>query len=298
MPHMSASSDTKSSAPRVTIVVLTWNGRSLTLECLESLSSLEYDNADIIVVDNASTDGTVAAIRERYGQRVTIIENTRNLGFSIGNNVGIRRALDNGSDYVLLLNNDTVVDPELLDHLVAVAGASQDVGIVGPKIYYASPPDRIWFAGGEVSLSRGTSRHIGIRETDRGQYDAIRDVDYVTGCALMASRSVFEVIGDLDPVFVAYFEDVDFCMRARQKGYRVVYVPAGRVWHRISSSTGGQLSVAKISRKLRSSIIFSRRYASARHWLTIPFFGAMDALRILLLVATGRIRDAKGSDGP
>ncbi|UCG51753.1 MAG: glycosyltransferase family 2 protein, partial [Candidatus Latescibacterota bacterium] len=194
-------------------------------------------------------------------------------------------------DYILLLNNDTLVDPGLVDHLVDVISKTPEIGVVGPKIYYASPRDQIWFAGGEVHLSRGTARHIGIREKDNGQHDTVKDVDYVTGCALMARREVFEHVGLLDPTFQAYYEDADFCMRARRGGYRVVYVPDGRVWHRISSSTGGQLSANKVSRKLKSTWVFFRRYASPHHWLTVPFFFAADVARILFLVSTGRIRD-------
>ena len=271
--------------------MLTWNGKTLTLDCLESLALLEYGNAEVIVVDNASTDGTVSAVRDAYESRVTIIENDCNLGFSHGNNIGIRYALENGADYALLLNNDTVVDPGLVGGMLDVMTSAPDIGVAGAKIFYASPPDQIWFAGGEVFLSRGTSRHIGIREKDTGQYDTARDVDYVTGCALMAKREVFEKIGSLDPTFVAYYEDVDFCMRSRRAGYRVVYAPGGKVWHKISSSTGGQASAAKISRKLRSTFIFFRRYASWHHWLTIPFFFAADVVRIFFLIIAGRIRD-------
>jgi len=277
-------------AGKVAVVVLAWNGKPLTLECLDSLAALRYENASVILVDNASADGTADAVRKAHGDRVAVIENEENLGFARGNNVGIRRALDEGADFVLLLNNDTVVDPALLDRLVEVIAGSDEIGIVGPKIYYASPPDRIWFAGGEVLLSRGLSRHIGIRERDTGRYDSIRDVDYVTGCALLARREVFEKIGYLDPVFTAYYEDTDFCMRARRAGFRVVYAPAGKVWHKISASTGGELGRAKISRKLRSSAIFFRRYAAWHHWLTIPFFFAADVVRVLALVAAGRIR--------
>ncbi|MBP2681099.1 MAG: putative glycosyltransferase, partial [Candidatus Krumholzibacteriota bacterium] len=198
---MSASNTSKqtlqrsSAVPRVAIVVLNWNGKVLTMECLESLASLTYANAEVIVVDNGSSDGTADAVRKTYGDRVTIIENPTNLGFAGGNNVGIRRALEGGADYVLLLNNDTVVDRALVDRLVETITESRNIGIVGPKIYYASPADRIWFAGAEVSLARGVSKHIGIREKDAGQYDAIRDVDYITGCALMAGRGVFDAIG-------------------------------------------------------------------------------------------------------
>jgi GT2 family glycosyltransferase len=285
-----------SSEPRVAIIVLTWNGKALTLGCLASLSLLRYDDLLIVVVDNGSADGTSDAIREIYEDQVHVIVNGENLGFSRGNNLGIRYALDHGARHVLLLNNDTVVDPNLIRHLVDAMQRGPDIGIVGPKIYYEEPPNQIWSAGGEVFLARGTARHIGIREIDRGQYESPRDVDYVSGCALMARREVFEAIGDLDPAFQAYFEDTDFCMRARRSGFRIVYVPAGVVWHKISSSTGGQMSAKKISRKLRSSVIFFRRYASFNHWLTIPFFFAADVVRILALVLSGRIRNAPGVD--
>jgi glycosyltransferase involved in cell wall biosynthesis len=132
----------------------------LTLDCLESLDRLTYGNIDVIVVDNASTDGTAAVIEERYGGRITTLVNRANLGFSEGNNVGIRHAIEGGADYILLLNNDTLVDPNLVDQLVEVISKTPEIGIVGPKIYYASPPDQIWFAGGEVHLFRGTARHI------------------------------------------------------------------------------------------------------------------------------------------
>jgi GT2 family glycosyltransferase len=277
--------------PKVGVIVLTWNGKDLTLQCLESLSRLDYDRADIVVVDNASTDGTAEAIRTDYGERVTLIVNEENLGFAGGNNIGIRHALDKGSDYVLLLNNDTVVDPRLLDSLVEVISRSPDIGIVGPKIYFASPSNKIWFAGGEVFLWRGLARHIGIRQVDEGQFDSIRAVDYISGCALLARSEVFEKVGFLDESYQTYFEDTDFCMRAKRHNYRILYVPDGKVWHMISSSAGGQLGRRKIVRKLKSSFRFFRHYAAPYQWLTIPLFFALDIVRILVLISTGRIRD-------
>lgn len=278
--------------PRTTVVILTWNGRDLTLDCLRSLEKISTPHTTLMVVDNASQDGTVAAIRERYGDRVVVVENGANLGYAAGNNAGITRALADGADFILLLNNDTVVDPAFLDHLLAQMAASPDIGIAGPKTYYYEPPDRIWFAGGEVSLWRGTARHVGIRETDRGQYDTPRDVDYVSGCALLARRAVFEKAGLLDTAYRAYFEDTDLCLRAARAGFRIRYVPAAKVWHRISASTGGQLSRRKISRKLASSRRFFAAHARPWHWLTIPLFFALDVLRIGILVLAGRIRDA------
>jgi len=277
--------------PRIAVIILTWNGRELTLDCLRSLEAVTTPNTTIMVVDNASTDGTVTAVRARYGERVTVVENAANLGYAAGNNAGIERALADGADFILLLNNDTLVDPPFLDRMLAAMLASPDVGIAGPKTYYHQPPDRIWFAGGEISLWRGTARHIGIRETDRGQYDTPRDIDYASGCALLARREVFERVGRLDPAYRAYFEDADLCMRARAAGFRIRYVPDAKVWHRISASTGGQLSRRKIERKLASARRFFAAHARPRHWLTIPLFFALDVVRIGLLVLGGRIRD-------
>jgi len=281
--------------PRVAVIVLNWNGKALTLDCVRSLLEVRTPNVEIVVVDNASTDGSVEAVREAFGDRITLIVNDDNLGFAEGNNQGIRHALERGAEFVLLLNNDTVVDPDLIDCMLRPFDANARVGVTGPKIYYYTPRDQIWSAGGEVYLWRGISRHIGIREKDRGQFDAQRDVDYVTGCALMASREVFESAGLLDPAYVAYYEDVDFCMRARRAGFRIVYVPDGMVWHKISSSTGGQMSRRKIVRKSKSTWRFFRRYARPWQWLTIPFFFAADVIRIIVLVVTGRIRNTEQS---
>ena len=256
--------------PRVVVIVLTGNGKSLTLDCLESLAAVTWGNLETLVVDNNSTDGTAEAIKSSFGDRVSVLINPENLGFSGGNNVGIRHALQRGADWVLLLNNDTVVDSGLVGHLIEAASQSTDIGIVGPKIYYSEPRARFWSAGGEVLLSRGIARHLGIR------------------------HDVFEAFGFLDPAYTAYFEDTDFCMRARKNGYRVGYAPAALVWHRISSSTGGQLGRRKIALKLKSGLKFFRRHASPHHWLTIPLFFLLDALRIIGLVLAGRIRGSAG----
>jgi GT2 family glycosyltransferase len=278
--------------PAVTVVILTWNGRALTLDCLRSLEGIVTPNVRLLVVDNASTDGTVEAIQTRYIDRVDIVINTSNLGYAGGNNVGIRRALENGARFVLLLNNDTTVDAVFIDELLRPMQESDMIGITAPKIYYAEPPNRIWYAGGEVSLWRGTARHIGIRELDHGQYDRARDVIYASGCALLARREVFERAGFLDETYRAYFEDVDLCVRASRAGFRVRYVPTAKLWHRISASTGGQLSAAKIRRKFAGSLRFLRSYARPYHWITIPLFFVLDMVRIIGLVLVGRIRDA------
>jgi GT2 family glycosyltransferase len=219
-------------APHVSIILLNWNQPEFTLDCLKSLEAVDYPSFDVLVVDNGSVDGSPARIRAAYPD-VTLIENEHNLGFAAGNNVGIERALADGADYVLLLNNDTEVAPNLLRALVDVAESDPRIGAVGPKIYYYDQANIIWSAGGAVNR-HGEPRHLQENQVDRGSADAPRDVDYVTGCALMVRRQVVEALGPLDARFFIYFEETEWCARMRHAGFRVVYVPQARMWHKIS----------------------------------------------------------------
>ncbi len=158
--------------PKVIAIVLNWNGKEDTVNCLGSLSSIVYPNYEIIVVDNYSTDGSIECLEEMYPS-IEIIRNSKNLGFAEGNNVGMRRALAGGADYVLLLNNDTIVDRYFLDRLVAAAEGDQTIGFAGPKVYYLDHEDGghvISFAGGALNMWIGRSRHRGLDELDSGQY--------------------------------------------------------------------------------------------------------------------------------
>ncbi len=222
--------------PRVAAIVLNWNRREDTLECLRSLERLTYPNYDIIVVDNGSSDGSAEAIHEAFPS-IQLLINTENLGFAGGNNVGIRHALGGEADYIFLLNNDTVVNAALLDELVAVAEADPQIGLVGPKIYYYDQSDKLWYAGAREQWLRRIPATVGLDELDQGQYDQVRETAFIYGTAMLIRRRVLENIGLFDERFFAYHEDADFCMRARQAGYRCVYNPRGVLWHKVSAAT-------------------------------------------------------------
>jgi GT2 family glycosyltransferase len=276
-------------APRRTLVlVLAWNGRALTEACIESLLAMQDAPFDLLVVDNASTDGTAAALRARFGSRIQLLENDRNLLFAGGMNVGLQRALDTGYDSVLLLNNDVVADRGLLRELWAVAERDPRIAAVGPKIYYFDRPEMIWFAGGEMSLWRGWSRHRGLREMDRGQHDRERDVDYLSGCAYLVRREALVDVGLFDPEFAMYAEDADWCFRARARGWRLVYAPRAHLWHHVSASAGAR-SWFKLRRRATSQMRFLRRHARWYHALTIPFGTLAEALRVGWLVLRGKV---------
>lgn len=220
--------------PAVSIIVLSYNGREDTLACLRSLDHLMYPNVEVIVVDNDSTDGSVEAIRSAY-PKTTIIETGANLGFTGGNNVGIRRALDKGADYIMLLNNDTIVAPDMLNLMVEVMEGDPTIGVTGPTIYYYNAPDLIWSAGGQIDWTQGLTSMIGLNEEDKSQFGVSpRPVDFVTGCAMLVKREVWEKAGLLDDKFFMYYEETEWCVRANRAGYKIMHIPSAMMWHKIS----------------------------------------------------------------
>jgi GT2 family glycosyltransferase len=270
--------------PLVYIIVLNWNGKQVTLECLASLKIISYSNCKILVVDNASTDGSVEAIANAFPD-VTILPMKKNLRFAGGNNAGIRYALDKGADMLLLLNNDTVVDPAFLSFMVARMRDTDHCGMVTPKVLYFDRPDRIWFAGGIISMWTGTMRHVGIREIDIGQHDKAGKTDYATGCCVLTQRTAIEEAGLLDESYHMYTEDADWSLRIRRASYTIMYEPRARIWHRLSVSTGGHLSWYKMKNKYVSNLRFFRRYASWYQWPVFPWLSiavnGISALRYL-----------------
>ena len=224
-------------SPRVVVIVLNWNGKDDTLACLESLEQVTYPNFETIVVDNGSTDGSVAAIRAGFPSQA-VIETGENLGFAEGNNVGLRHARERDADYALLLNNDVVAAPDFLTHLLQVIDADPSIGVVGPMIYYHDLPDTIWTAGGRIDRSRGQSFMIGIDECPNDDEYITREVDFVSGCALLARISALEKAGDLDARFFMYYEETEWCVRIRRAGYRILHVPQAKIWHKIQPDDG------------------------------------------------------------
>jgi len=261
----------KAEAPLVYCLVLNLNRRELLRETLDSVQRMTYPNFRLVVIDNGSNDGSQEMVRSGYPS-AALIENGTNLGFGEGNNVGMRYTMKQGSQWIFLLNNDIVVDPNLLTELMNAAMAEPDVGILGPKIYYHAEANTLWYAGGRINYFTGVISHRGVRQEDRGQYDAAGDTEYVTGCAFLVRREVLETVGLFDAVYCpAYSEDADLCVRAQRAGYRLRYVPQAKLWHKVSASSGGGMTPMKTRLKVEHNLIFFRRYARWYHWLTIPW---------------------------
>ena len=259
-----------SQLPRVAGVVLNYNGKDVTLETLSSLVKIDYPHFDLLVVDNGSTDGSWEVIAEAYPQ-VEQIKVEDNRGISWGLNDGLRRALERGYDYVLAMNNDIEAHPQMLRELVAAMEADPSIGAAAPKTYYHGDRERLWSAGGILRFKESVTRERGMNELDHGQYDKSGEVDYVNGCAILMRRETLEKVGLWDPVYYLGAEDADWCVRAKQAGYRCWYVHTALLWHMVSASIG----VYKPGRTFhtgRSTAIFVRKYATPWQWLTFLLF--------------------------
>ncbi len=291
--------------PKVSIIILNWNGWEDTVECLESLLKIEYDSYDIVLVDNGSSNESIQKIKEycrgemevkseffKYSKddkplkvaeyfeddlnkvsaeeikelsskrNLFLIKNHKNHGFAEGNNIALEFAKEKlDPDYFLLLNNDTVVDKDFLKELVKVGNTSNKIGAVGPKIYYydyKGRKDVINFAGQKVNLYTSSGKRYGMNEVDTGQRDSIWRTDYIEGSCLLVKKEVIEEVGMLDAKYFAYWEETDFCIRIRNRGYILFYVPSSKIWHKVPVSSPSKLKAYYLT---RNRFIFMKKHA-------------------------------------
>lgn len=230
--------------PKVSIVILNWNGKRDTIECLKSLKQITYPKYDILVVDNGSTDESVKCFREKYPE-IEVLENEKNIGFAGGINVGIRRSIEKEVDYVLLLNNDIIVDSGFLDELIEVGESDPKVGILGPKIYYYDRPD----------LLHMKKRYEGVETPIEA---------FISGCCFLVKKEVLDKVGLLDEIFFIFFEETDFFVRVSRNNYKILYVPTkNKVFHKFSPSIS-KLKDISLYHLARSGIIFFRKNKSLK----------------------------------
>jgi GT2 family glycosyltransferase len=259
-------------------VVLNWNQERDTAECLASLRAVAAPAVRVVLVDNGSPPDSVDRL-ERGFPEAAVVRLPDNRGFAAGNNVGIVRALELGVSHVLLLNNDTIVDPKFLPPLIDALDDG-DIGVTGPKIFYHPDVERIWFAGGMVDWGDGRQYHLGADELDDGRWDTARDVDYVTACCLLARAETFHAVGTLDERYFIYFEETDWNFRVRRRGLRRRYVPTGHIYHKVSRAmkTGSPASDYYYA---RNRLLFLQTHAPVR-----------DRVRLLMLYTARSLRYA------
>ncbi|HVN56151.1 MAG TPA: glycosyltransferase family 2 protein [Anaerolineaceae bacterium] len=216
--------------PLVYAVILDNNRCQDTLECLLSLSQANYPNLKILVLDNASTDGTREAIHENYPQ-VQLFELDENKGYAGNNNIGIEIALCHQAEWIFILNDDLTLAPDCISELVAAGNSNSKIGVVGPMVFHHTEPDVIQSAGGYLD-QYWRPKHFGANEIDSNQFDRIREVDWISGCAILVRREALEKAGLMDERFFLYNEEVDLCYRIKMSGWSIVHVPAAKLWHK------------------------------------------------------------------
>jgi GT2 family glycosyltransferase len=302
---------------KVAIIIVNWNNWKDTIECLESLYQMEYPSYDVIIVDNASQDGSIERIEDYCNQRIvpkskffeyshknkpviirkyikkvseagtkfdeqgdklesnrklTIISNEKNYGFAEGCNTGIRFAMRTGANYVMLLNNDTVVAPDSLRELVELAQTDPTYGFVGPKVYYYDYDGRVDVinaVGGRLIIRKGLTHPIGFGQIDHGQFDEPVELDYVEGSCLLTRVEVIRDIGLLDSAYFAYWEDTDWCIRGRKAGYKAIYAPKSKIWHKVAAS---DISFTNEYYATRNAFWFLKKHASRGQYFSFILY--------------------------
>jgi GT2 family glycosyltransferase len=255
----------------VGIITVTFNSSSVIRDFLNSVLLQKYNKFTLYIVDNASSDATLSQAAEHTDPRITMIRNPVNVGAAEGNNIGIMAALRDGCSHIMLVNNDTVFESDLLSQLLTGL-KRHDVDMVVPKILYFDEPDKIWSAGGYFSRVRGSARHFGSDRKDDGQFDDSRTVEYAPTTCMLFRKEVFERVGLLDPNYFAYFEDTDFCYRARAKGMTLFYFAPARLLHKVSSLTGRD-SDFTIGHSIRNHVYYIMK--NFPMWQRLYYFPAL-----------------------
>ncbi|MCX6765402.1 MAG: glycosyltransferase family 2 protein [Candidatus Moranbacteria bacterium] len=255
--------------PKVFIIILNYNARSTLKGCLASIFQLEYENFEVVLVDNNSTDGSLEAAKTFF-PRAHIIKNGANLGFAAGSNVGIRYALEKMADYIFLINPDAIVEKDTLRILVKEAEQSANAGIFSPLIIKEDHYS-VWFAGGKIKWLTMKTVHI-FEPLSNKPYET----QYISGCTMFVKKEIFRQIGLLDERFFLYYEDADFCLRARKEGFKIMVIPQVQVYHYEKSE--GNLE-NKIYWLVISGIIFFKKNAPVILKPWISFYTALRRIK-------------------
>ncbi|MCL2197373.1 MAG: glycosyltransferase family 2 protein [Defluviitaleaceae bacterium] len=268
---------------KIGIVLVNYNGATILNDCVRTIVKSTYTNYEIIVVDNDSKDNSIAMLEEEFPV-VTVIKESENHGFAKGCNIGIKHALLNGAEYVMFLNNDTEIDEGMMEELLKHANENT---VTVPKMYYYEPKNLVWYAGGKMLWKRGIIEHIGHKLPDNGDFDKINLVDFATGCCMLIHKEIFAKTGLFDEAYFMYFEDVDFSVRLIKEGFNILYIPLAKLWHKVSSSSGGEDSKFFVYYCNRNRLYFLKKNKGLYKFLAVPFVYT----RILIKMTMGIIKN-------
>ena len=222
------------SQPPVGVVIVNWNLKDSLRETLRSFQKVNYPGLQIVVSDNASSDGSVEMVRAEFPE-VHLMTREKGLGYAKGASLGVEYLLDKAK-YIFSTTNDVEVDPDMITRLVDYAEQNPAAGMIGTKIYFFDRPNVIWHAGAHINPFNGYNYHFGWERTDRGQYDQVKECDYVTGCGVLLRSETIKKTGAFKEDLIFYFEDADLCYRVRSAGYKIVYLPTAKMYHKVETT--------------------------------------------------------------
>lgn len=275
---------------KVSVILVNYKNYRDTVRCLESLKKVKYQNFSIIVVDNNSEDSSYEILKKYENDRVKVVESGFNGGFAFGNNFGIKIALEGESDYVLLLNNDTIVDSDFLTPLLQAAENDKNVGIVTSRIMFYPSVDRIWYAGGKVDWYNLRAIHYGLKEKISEIYLKKTMVDFASGCCMLISKKTIKEVGLLPEDYFMYYEDMDYCIMVLDRNLKIEYIPESVIYHCVSSSSGGDGSPFTIEWQARSRRIFWKKYSQRFSMIKKIYIPIKCDCRIAIKCLLGRNR--------
>ena len=264
---------------QIAIVIVAWNQLDKTLACLETVYAQTTQDFDVILVDNGSNADFAEQIEKAF-EKIILLRSDRNRGFAGGNNIGIRYALDNKYQCILLLNNDTLLAVDCIETLLSTLNSSPaNVGAVSAKIFYAHEKNRIWTVGADFHPLLLEIIDEGKGQIDSGQWDEVKPIEFAPFCGILLKRSVFEQVGLLDDAYFLYYEDMDYCQKLKARGIKISLVPDAKIWHAVSASSGGNQSAAALYWLANSSGRYFRAHSGYARLLIIIPYRLMSALR-------------------
>lgn len=240
----------------IAIILVNYNGISDTIECIKSIKNIKNENYKIIVVDNNSKNSEAERIEKSFPE-IEIIKSNDNLGFSAGNNLGIMYAIKNEYEYILLLNNDTIIDPDMINNLLMY---SNNKTITVPKMYYYYDNRRIWYGGGNINKYTGRAMHNNMNKLDENLVEDVEECSFATGCCMLIHTDIIKKIGGLNEEYFMYCEDTEYSLKALMNGIKIVYVPKAKLWHKVSKSTGGAISAFSVYYMTRNRFMYMEEY--------------------------------------
>lgn len=260
---------------QVYIILVSYRNADLTIECVRSILSCNDPSIHIVIVDNNSPDDTFVTLKKELSgiHNVKLILSKANNGFSAGNNIGIKYSLKQGADYVMLLNNDTVIDPDMIDIL---KNKCDRYTVASPKMYYYDSPQRIWFAGGKYLKKSGRYIHIGENQMDSPEHSKSIRCDFLTGCCMMISSQTIRDVGLLSEEYFMYIEDIDYSLRLKKNHVRMIMIPDAKLWHKIGASSGNR-SKLSLYYGNRNRLYLNKKFHKSFYIKTVTVFS-----RILL----------------